>query len=132
MLPLESPDYARAAQAVRAGFLAAARATGQSKRVKVVGHGDGNVLGGFEGARSLGARFVVGPLVRDDVRAVVQSESPLPATLALNQLDDATPLPPELYTLALAVESDARALLRGQPCFLADCACAQPGAGFVG
>jgi hypothetical protein len=112
VLPLESPDYARAAQAVRDGFVAAARAAGQSKRVKVVGHGDGNVLGGFEGARSLGARIVVGPLVRDDVRALVDSESPLPVTLALNQLDDATPLPPQLYTLALSVESDARVLAR--------------------
>jgi hypothetical protein len=112
VLPLESPDYARAAQAVRDGFLAAARAAGQAKRVRVIAHGDGNVLGGFEGARSLGARIVVGPLVRDDVRAVVDSDAPLPLTLALNQLDDATPLPPQLYTLALSVESDARVLAR--------------------
>ena len=97
---------------MRDGFLAAAEAAGQSKRVRVIGHGDGNVVGAFEGAKSLGARVVVGPLVRDDLRTLATSDQPLPLTLALNQLDDATPLPPQIYTLALAVESDARVLAR--------------------
>lgn len=110
VLPLESPDYARAAEAVRDGFLAAAEAVGETRRVRVIGHGEDNVLGGFEGAKSIGARVVVGPLVRDDLRALVTSDRPLPLTLALNQLDDGAPMPPQLYTLALAVESDARVL----------------------
>ena len=112
VLPLESADYARAAQAVRDGFLAAAGAAGMQRRVRVIGHGDGNVLGGFEGAKSLGVRVVVGPLVRDDLRALVASDQPLPLTLALNQLDDGASLPPQVYTLPLAVESDARVLAR--------------------
>ncbi len=80
--------------------------------MRVIGHADGNVLGGFEGARSTGARVVVGPLVRDDLRALVASDRPLPLTLALNQLDESIALPPQVYTLALAVESDARVLAR--------------------
>ena len=112
MLPLQSQDYARAAEAVRDGFLAAAEAAGESRRVRVIGHDDGNVLGGFEGARSTGARVVVGPLVRDDLRALATSGRALPLTLALNQLDDGAALPPQVYTLALAVESDARVLAR--------------------
>ena len=112
VLPLESRDYARAAQAVRDGFLAAAQAAGETSRVRLIGHGDDNVLGGFAGAQSVGAHVVVGPLVRDDVRALVASDRPLPLTLALNQLDDGTPMPPQVYTLALSVESDARVLAR--------------------
>lgn len=112
MLPLQSPDYARAAEAVRDGFLAAAEAAGETRRVRVIGHGDGNVLGGFEGAKSTGASVVVGPLVRDDLRTLVASGRSLPLTLALNQLDEGVALPPQIYTLALAVESDARVLAR--------------------
>lgn len=112
MLPLQSPDYARAAEAVRDGFLAGAEAARQVKRVRVVAHSDGNVLGAFETAISLGARVIVGPLVRDDLRALASSNLPLPLTLALNQLDDGIALPPQVYTLALAVESDARVLAR--------------------
>ena len=112
VLPLESPDYARAAEAVRDGFLAAAEAAGEMRRVRVIGHADDNVLGGFEGAKSTGARVVVGPLVRDDLRTLVASDQSLPLTLALNQLDEGVALPPQVYALALAVESDARVLAR--------------------
>lgn len=111
-MPLQSPDYARAAEAVRDGFLAAAEAARESQRVRVIGHGDDNVMDGFEGAKSIGARVVVGPLVRDHLRALAAIDAPLPLTLALNQLDEGATLPPQVYTLALAVESDARVLAR--------------------
>jgi outer membrane PBP1 activator LpoA protein len=112
VLPLAAPDYARAAEAVRDGFLAAAGAAKASDRCRVIGHGDGDVLAAFAAAKSLGARVVVGPLVRDDLRTLVAAAEPLPLTLALNQLDDGATLPPQLYTLALSVESDARTLAR--------------------
>ena len=50
--------------------------------------------------------------MRDDLRALAASDRPLPLTLALNQLDEGAALPPQVYTLALAVESDARVLAR--------------------
>jgi len=112
VLPLDSPDYARVAAAVRDGFLAAAEAASAAGRCRVIGHGDGGVLGAFEAARSLGAAVVVGPLVRDDLRALAASGRTLPDTLALNQLDDAVPLPPQVRTLALSVESDAHTLVQ--------------------
>jgi hypothetical protein len=112
VLPLASPDYARAAEAVREGFLAAAAAAKATQRCRVIGHGDDGVAGAFEAAKSLGARVVVGPLVRDDLRALAAANAPLPLTLALNQLDDASSLPPQVYTLSLSVEGDARALAR--------------------
>jgi hypothetical protein len=108
VLPLASPDYARAAEAVRDGFLAAAKAAGLEQRTRVVGHEDGGVRGAFDAAEKLGARLVVGPLVRDDLRALAASDRPLPLTLALNQLDDGTPLPPSTYALTLSIEADAR------------------------
>ena len=112
VLPLESPDYARAAEAVRDGFLAAAAAAGATDRVRVIPHGANGVLAAFDEARQDGARVVVGPLVRDDLRAIAAADPPLPVTIALNQLDDTAALPPRVYTFALAIESDARTIAR--------------------
>ena len=112
VLPLDAPDYARAATAVRDGFLAAAQSASAADRCRVIAHDDKGVLAAFEAAKALGASVVVGPLVRDDLRRLAESRDALPLTLALNQLDDATVLPPQVYTLALSVEGDARVLAR--------------------
>lgn len=112
VLPLQSADYGRAAEAVRDGFLAAAEADGAKDRVRVIAHGDGGVLDGFSTARSIGARVVVGPIVRDDLRTIATTNPPLPITIALNQLDEGAKLPDQVYTFALAIESDARVLAR--------------------
>jgi hypothetical protein len=109
---LSSPDYARAAEAVRDGFLAAANAAGAKDRVRVIAHANDGVLAAFEEARDGGARVVVGPLVRDDLKVLVANDRDLPVTIALNQLDDSAPLPPRVYTFALAIESDARTIAR--------------------
>jgi uncharacterized protein len=97
---------------VRDGFMAAAEAANAANRVRVVGHGDADVIAGFDAARATGAPVVVGPLLRDDLRTIAASERPLPTTLALNQLDDQATLPRQVYTLTLALESDARVLAR--------------------
>ena len=110
VLPLDSAVYGRAAAAVRAGFLAAADAAGTP--IRVIAHGDGNPLAGFAEARKLGARVVVGPLVRDDLRALVTTDAELPTTLALNQLDEGAPLPERVYSLSLAIEAEGRQLAR--------------------
>lgn len=112
VLPLDASDYARAAEAVRAGFLDAADAAGARARVNVVAHGDADVVAAFEKARDAGAKVIVGPLVRDHLKVLATANIALPPTIALNQLDDGTPLPPLIYTLALAIESDARVVAR--------------------
>ena len=109
VLPLESALYGSAAAAVRAGFLAAA---GASARVRVIGHGDDGVLPAFAAAVEAGAGFIVGPLTRDDLKTVLALSPTRPRMLALNQLDDGSPLPPETYALALSIESDAALLAR--------------------
>lgn len=112
VLPLESAQYGRAAEAVRAGFLAAAEAAAARPRIRVFAHGDDGVLTAFEAARVSGAKIIVGPLVRDDVRTVASLSLDLPLTLVLNQLDDLAGAPSTLYSLALGVEGDGRMIAR--------------------
>ncbi len=110
VLPLASATYGRAAAAVKAGFLTAADAA--NVRPAVISHGDGDVLVAFAQAAKTGARVIVGPLVRDDLRTLATAGITLPLTLALNQLDDGIALPPNMYALALAIDSEARQLAR--------------------
>jgi outer membrane PBP1 activator LpoA protein len=112
VLPLETPAYARAADAGRAGFLAAADAAGFGTRCIVIGHREDGVIQAFDAARERGVRVIVGPLVRDDLKTLSIAGGEWPLTLALNQLDDGSPLPPNTYSLALTVESDAKVLAR--------------------
>lgn len=110
VLPLESASYARAADAVKAGFMAAAAASAQEPLV--IGHGDGEVAAAFAKAKESGARVIAGPLVRDDLKSVAAIAAELPPIIALNQLDEGASLPPNVYALALTVDSDARQLAR--------------------
>src|SRR6187549_2829780 len=86
VLPLDAPAYARAADAVRAGVLGAAGA-GRS-RVRVFAHGEDGVLAAFEAAQSAGAKVIIGPLVRDDLKVLAAMALELPWTIALNQFDE--------------------------------------------
>jgi outer membrane PBP1 activator LpoA protein len=110
VLPLDEPAFERAASAVREGFLEAAAAAGRSGDCIVIPHARDGVVAAFQIARAKGVRVAVGPLVRDDLRALATANAPLPWTLALNQLDDATALPSAIYTFPLSVESDGRFL----------------------
>jgi len=110
MLPLRSSTYGRAADAVKEGFSAAA--TAASVRFEVVAHGDGDGRAALDAASASGARVIVGPLVRDDVKALAGVGRDVPWIIALNQLDDGNPLPVRVYTLALAIDGEARQLAR--------------------
>jgi outer membrane PBP1 activator LpoA protein len=70
------------------------------------------VLAAFAKAKLAGARVIVGPLVRDDLKSVAGAGLELPPTLALNQLDEGATLPDPMYTLTLTLDSDARLLAR--------------------
>jgi outer membrane PBP1 activator LpoA protein len=112
ILPLESPTYGRAADAVKAGFLAAAARAGDNARVRIIGHGDDGVLLAIAAAESSGAGLVVGPLTRDDLKTVLAMAPARPRMLALNQSDDGAALPRDAYSMALSVDSDAALLAR--------------------
>lgn len=112
VLPLQSPTYGQAADAVKAGFLAAADRAGESARIRVIGHGDDGVLPAFAAAESAGVALVVGPLTRDDLKTVLAMALARPRMLALNQSDAGSPLANGAYALALAVDNDATQLAR--------------------
>jgi len=85
VLPVDDAAYGRAADAVRTGFLAAAESAGTRLRIRVFAHGEDGVLPAFEAAQRAGARVIVGPLVRDDLKIVAAMAIDLPYTIALNQ-----------------------------------------------
>jgi outer membrane PBP1 activator LpoA protein len=115
LLPVNSKRYARPAAAVNAGFLAAAKAQGWSPlpiRVYPVSGDPQNVITGYRQALAAGARVVVGPLTRDAVSALAASDVVAVPTLALNVPDDRSTMPPNLYTLSLQIEAEARQVAR--------------------
>ena len=112
LLPLESASYGLAAEAVKAGFLAAANRAGISSRIRVIGHGDDGVLPALAAAADAGVALVVGPLTRDDLKTVIAMAPSRPRMLALNQTDDGSPLPDNTYALALSVDNDAVQIAR--------------------
>jgi uncharacterized protein len=112
LLPLQSAAYGPAAEAVKAGFLAAAKRAGITSRVRVIGHGDDGVLPALAVAADVGVALVVGPLTRDDLKTVIAMAPSRPRMLALNQTDDGSPLPDDAYALTLSVDSDAAQIAR--------------------
>jgi hypothetical protein len=110
VLPLTSTVFGRAAEAVQAGFLAAAEAA--NVKPMVIGHGDDDVVAAFAKAKAFGAKVIVGPLVRDDMKVLAAAGLELPPTIALNQLDEGVALPENVYALSLTIDGEARQLAR--------------------
>ena len=110
LLPLESKPFVKHAEAVRAGFLAAAKVQGGSLPVRVYAVGDDpeQAVGAYIKAVNAGARIVVGPLTRNGVTAVMNSAAVIVPTLALNVPDGAASVTPEVYMLTLQLEAEAR------------------------
>lgn len=112
VLPTQSADFAKAAQAVQAGVRAGFIGMGQDAEITLI-ETDGTPereLAALKQAQTSGLQVVIGPLTRSAVTAAArQGAQPLP-TLALNVLDDLTPLPKNLFTFSLAIESEAKQL----------------------
>ena len=111
LLPAGSSAFVRAADAVKLGFLTAARIQGKTPlpiRSYAVTDDPQNIVVGYSQALAAGARLVVGPLTRNGVSALAASNLVRVATLALNVPDRALPVPPDLYVLSLHVEAEAR------------------------
>jgi uncharacterized protein len=111
LLPLESPSFARHAEAVRNGFLAAAKVQGSAPlplRIYGVGDDERSAVESYRRALENGARLVVGPLTRNGVSAVADSALVIVPTIALNVPDRAVAGQRDLYVLSLHAESEAR------------------------
>lgn len=112
MLPLRSEVLGRAADAVRAGFMAAWERDRTGFAVTVIETGDTaeDILATYGAA--LGQQdMVVGPLSRSAVTAVAGSPLVSKPTIALNHpdgRDEKRPLPENMLSIGLSIEDEAR------------------------
>ncbi|MCW9025240.1 MAG: penicillin-binding protein activator [Gammaproteobacteria bacterium] len=110
LLPFSS-KFARAAEAIRDGFFAAYYSNKtlrkQSIRVYDVGEMSQDITNIYQQAINEGAQFVVGPLHKDSINALAETNSlPVP-TLGLNYSRNEN-IPANLYQFGLSPEEEAR------------------------
>lgn len=110
LLPLNSPAFGRAAEAVKQGFMAAAAVEAGKLPIKVYPSSDqtDDIVSAYRQATQAGARIVVGPLTRNGVTALVTSKQVSVPTLALNLPESGGEIPAQLYFLGLAADLEAR------------------------
>lgn len=114
LLPLNSGTFGRHAEAVKNGFLAAARVQGRTPlplRVYSVDDDPRHIAEAYRKVLAAGAYLVVGPLTRDGVTVIADGPVPVP-TLALNVPESGARLPANLYMLSLHIEAEARQVAR--------------------
>src|SRR3984957_18931116 len=100
--------------AVRDGFIAAylEQDPATRPRLKIYDVAAESVASAYTHAMSEGAGFVVGPLTKEDVAAVVPLSAGRPPVLALNFLGDSVSTPRNFYQFALSPEDEARGVAR--------------------
>lgn len=111
LLPLRSDALGRAADALRAGFMAALERDSKGFEVNLVETGEQpqEVLAAYVAAQQQND-MVVGPLARSAVSAVAASQQVVKPTIALNHPDGRgeARLPPQLLVIGLSIEEEAR------------------------
>lgn len=112
LLPLKSATYGRAAEAVRDGFLAAAKLAGPDMSLPIEIYdseeGSANLLQIYNRVLADNTRIVVGPMTRGEVSQLAVSGQVTTPTLALNVPDAGGQLPKQFYSLSLSQEAEAR------------------------
>ena len=111
LLPLDSAQRAQAI-AVRDGFLAAhlESGNGAESTVRVYDTGAQGAAAAYLQAQLDGADFIVGPLLRQEVEAVMMQSGFVP-TLALNWAENDAPFLQTFYQFGLAPEDEVRAIV---------------------
>ncbi len=114
LLPLNSPDFAPAAEAVRLGCQAALGFADRRRPLQVLRTDaqQESIIAEYDAAVSRGAGVMVGPLTRSGVSALASTGRVSVPTLALNVAEGDAPLPPLLYSFGLSVEPEARLVAR--------------------
>jgi outer membrane PBP1 activator LpoA protein len=111
LLPLRSEALGRAADALRAGFMAAHERDGKGFQVNLVETGESprEVLAAYVNAQEQND-MVVGPLARSAVTAIAGSPLVEKPTIALNhpELRGDPRIPPQLLVIGLSIEEEAR------------------------
>ena len=112
ILPIGSPQLGRPADAVRQGFAAAAEAEGKNALPVVLTNvpDDGpSVLEACARSQAAGAILVITGLTRDGASSVAKSEcTTRTPVLTLNQPTEGTGSHPQLYSISLSLEQEAR------------------------
>jgi outer membrane PBP1 activator LpoA protein len=110
LLPLASPDFARPAEALKLGFMAAHKQSGENLAVGIFATdaSSDSIVSAYDKAVKLGARLVVGPMTRSGVSALAASKRVSVPTLGLNLPEDSAALPSRFYTFGLALEAEAQ------------------------
>jgi outer membrane PBP1 activator LpoA protein len=113
LLPLSGRSES-VGNAVRDGFIAAYLQQDPAARplLKIYDTAADSVAGAYRHAVDDGAAFVVGPLTKEDVAAVVPVRAPGTPELALNFLGDTVNAGTEFYQFALLPEDEARGVAR--------------------
>lgn len=108
LLPLKSPLFAKAADAVQQGFLAGAskQAKGLPVRVYPCNDESAEIVALYQQALQAGAVAVAGPLTRNGVAALAANPNLATPTLALNLLDSTRT--DHLFFFGLPAETEAR------------------------
>lgn len=115
LLPTRAPLFQRAASAVQQGFMAGYLLETDPRlevRLYTTLDSSDDVIANYRAAVEAGAVAVVGPLTRNSVTALAQSDRVGVPTLALNLPDTNVPAQPLLYYFPLATESEARQIAR--------------------
>lgn len=99
-----------ASDAIRDGFLAAYFQSDRASRPKVTFYDAGagnNFLTIYQQAVADGAQVIIGPLLKEQLKALQQlPQLPVP-TLALNSIDDVQKVPPNLFQFSLSLNEEA-------------------------
>lgn len=111
LLPLNSPAFASAAEAVRDGFKAASRTSdGSNLPIRIYPTSDQveDIVAAYKDAVQHGARLIVGPLTRNAVSALASGDFANVPTLALNTPENEQAGSGKLYLFSLSVEAESR------------------------
>lgn len=115
LLPLTGRQQA-AGIAVRDGFMAAALRASTRPGIDVFDTNEKGAVDAYQRALQGGATMVIGPLLKEDVQAIANSQGVGVTTLALNALgtDGAAPVPAPalMFRFALDPEDEARLVAR--------------------
>jgi outer membrane PBP1 activator LpoA protein len=115
LLPLQSPAFAKLADSVRQGVLAAAKSDPNAHlAITLYSTTDepNSTFTAYEQALAHGNRLIIGPLTRNGVSRIAQRIQPGVPVLALNSPEDNAPLAESLYAFSLQVETEARQIAR--------------------
>lgn len=117
ILPSDQTPYVKAAEAVRAGFMAAHQAMGMKVAIKElpIDERPESLNAALAQARDVRAAAIVGPLTRTQVNHAVETgragAAPAIPMLALNYPDWQGSLPPNMLAFGLAIEHEAKQLV---------------------